>query len=187
MSAPKNIQRDCIFVQPLTSALLSLSSTGVAVGAAAFNMNSSGSENVDKATAQIDSTSTYSITADTAKSIGVLMMPPEGDRVPYRIKASISCGVPDLLAYIGIGYAPASPTGSGDSIDEPIWLPFDTMFDDTVIVEALDSGDGNYGRALAIALIAGADATGISAESIVGHLSVQNLGVKPPTMQNAVS
>ena len=184
MSSPKNIQRDCIFVQPLSSALLGWS-TAQAMTTATALMNSDGSTHVDFASAQSTHTATLSMTAGAIQAIGVLMQPPEGDRVPYRIKAHFEEVTLATRSFIMIGYGPASPDGDDDAIDEPVFLPFKEKFDDTVIVETLDSGDGNYGRVLAIGIAAYALST--STFSLHGHISVQNLSVKPPTMAQAVA
>lgn len=186
MSAAKNIQRDCTFAQPLTSGLLDFA-TESTLNQPTCLMNSSGSTNVDFASCQSDHTATYSLTAANKRALGVLMQPPVADRVPYRIKASaINPYVATKFAIV-IGYAPASPSGSDDSIDEPVYIPFTEVFDDTVIVETLDSGDGNYGRALAIGVAMIADATGLTTDPVLVHLSVQNLSVKPPTMAQAIA
>lgn len=186
MSSPKNIQRDCKFAQPLTSGILDWA-TEDAISLATCAMNSSGSVNVDFASAQSDHTVVRGVGAGNKRVLGVLMQEPENDRVPYRIKASALNMYEDSKFAIVIGYAPASPTGINDSIDEPVYIPFDREFDETVIVEALDSGDGNFGRALAVGVCYLGDATGYTNDPVLVHLSVQNLSVKPPTMAQAVA
>ena len=86
-----------------------------------------------------------------------------------------------------VGYAPASPTGSDDVIDQPYFIPFNQgEFDDVIIVPKLLDADPNFGRALYIGVVF-CPGTTVSSLPAIGHISVQNLGIKPPTMHWAVS
>ena len=189
MSSPKNIQRDCHFVQPLTSGRV-VFSTAVAIGSPTANMNSSGSASVDFASEQANQDSTKSIATNSLSCIGVLMNPPDADRVPYRVKARAIAWDVSIRFAIVVGYAPASPSGSDDTIDEVVYLPFPfdgNEFDECLIIEALDSGDGNYGRAVAIGIAAINVGGSTVNDYLVGHISVQNLSVRPPTMAQAIA
>ena len=116
----------------------------------------------------------------------VYIDPPVGDRVPYRVKAHASGADSAVSFMIAVGYAPASITGTDDIISEPLYLPFHKSIDQLIVVEEEESGDTYEGRALCFAVIAQADNAGIG-DYIRAHISVQNMAVKPPTMQNAVS
>ena len=188
MSAPKNIQRDGLWTKPDSSEDLSFGASVLV--SAAPQVNSDGAVHVDYAQAHSIRTATFTTSGvDHCRCMGVLMQPPDGDNTPYRVKASAH--IQSLADYsewhaIVVGYAPASPTGSNDQVAQSYWIPFKKHFDDLIMVPALDSGDPNFGRALviAVAMCPGPAITNYTAQA---QLSVQNLGIKPPTMQNAVS
>lgn len=182
----KNVQRDCTWIEPKTADELTWP-TASAPDAATITANAKTATHVDKANAYTRATAT--IAAGTLEVIGVYMNPPEGDNTPYRVKASVvadGVGKTTTAPMIVIGYGPASPTGSNDSIDEPYLIPFTEDCDDIFMVPALDSGDGNYGNPLFIGVGMMA-LSAISGLNVVAHISVQHMGVKPPTMQMAVS
>lgn len=118
------------------------------------------------------------ITAGYLESIGVYMQNTLGDRTPYRCQGSI----PIAKGFLIIGYGPATPTGT-DTIIEPVYIPINNNFDITVIVEESPTYPE---RALAFS-IAFHTSGALTADPTPAVLSIQNLGVKPPTMQNAVS
>ena len=189
MSGPAiNVQRDGFWIEPKTADELSWP-TATAVTAATYKANAKTAVHVDKA--QAFARSDMTLSADQIELIGIYMTPPVGDNVPFRVKASMGQLIGGAAAHtqcIVVGYGPASLTGSDDEIDEPYIIPFlhGVGFDELVIVPALDSGDGNYGNPLffGVGFLAGSAQAGIWTTACI---SVQNLGVKPPTMQNAVS
>ena len=186
--APKNIQRDGFWIEPKTADELTWP-TFSTVTSPTFNANAKTAVHTDYA--QCFARSDMTVGADQIELIGVYMSPPEGDNFPYRVKASMGQLIGGAAAHtqcIVIGYGPASPTGSDDAIDEPYIIPFlhGVGFDELITVPALDSGDANFGNPLffGVGFMAGSAQSGIFTTAC---LSVQNLGVKPPTMHNAVS
>lgn len=185
MSSPKNIQRDGRWTKPETASDLALA-TETTIITTTIKVNADPVVYVDMAQAHI-SNAAFAITTANQRCIGCYLTPPVGDNVPYRVKASITAfGQPvyNNDQAIVIGYAPAVITGTDDIIEDPYYIPFQSSFDDLIIVPALVSGDPFFGRALCIAL---ACQTAQASNHVLGSISVQSLGVKPPTMQNAVS
>lgn len=186
MSAPKNIQRDGTYLNPQNARI----GASISADITAPTGNSTGSVNVDVGFVQYNYGAPISLTAGQVASFGVLMKPPEKDRHPYRIKihAGITDGsVLDENPEIGlvIGYAPATPTGTDDAIESAAYFPIaGNQFDELFIIEDLDILDPLLDRALYFGIVVVGPVT---AGNLYAHLSVQNLGVKPPTMQNAVS
>ena len=185
--SPKNISRDATWIEPKTADDLTWP-TQTAQNSATVTVNAKTAVHTDKANATCRAAMTVS--SQFLECIGVYMQAPVGDNVPYRVKADLvvvgQSGTFNNQAVV-VGYGPASPTGTNDTIDEPYFITFDQQrFDDLIIVPALDSGDPNYGRPLfvGVAHLAGQAVSGLYC---FAHVSVQNLGVKPPTMQNAVS
>ncbi len=178
--SPKNIQRDGRWVHPKTSEDINFS-TQQSIYSATPQANGPTAVHVDYA--EVHSNILAAVTCPVSNQVimGVYMDPPVGDNVPFRVKASII-----NYASILVGYGPASITGTDDPIDEQYYLPFIYEFDDLIMVPALASGDTNFGKALFIGLCLQPPIT-ITATPQLGQLSVQNLGVKPPTMQNAIS
>lgn len=184
--SPKNIQRDGTWIEPKTADDLSWPNAST-ITAATYTANAKSTVFVDKANAHARANMTLS--AGQLELIGVYLLAPDGDNVPYRVKADLcvvgQSGTFNNQAVI-VGYGPASPTGTNDTIDEPYIITFDQQrFDDLIMVPALDSGDPNYGRPLffGVAHLAGQAVAGLE---VCAHISVQNLAVKPPTMLNAV-
>ena len=182
-----NIQRDGNWVKPETASNVAWSSQS-ALANTTFLMSGPTAVNVDKGTVQA-AEGTYTVSAGNQEAIGVFMQAPVSDNTPYRVQASgrvLGFKDYDEGWAIGIGYAPASITGSDDSIEDPMYIPFHRSFDGLIMVPALESGDTFYGRALAIALVNQAGLA-MSSLHIKGNLSVQNLAVKAPTMQYSVA
>ena len=120
------------------------------------------------------------ISANHFTSIGGYIRQPESETVPYRVKA---CANPTYqICAVGIGYAPATPTGTDDEIDPVAIFPFEDCFDELFMIPALDSGDSLYGRSLAFALICY-----YSAGFLSGGISVQRLATAPPQFSQSVS
>ena len=169
-----NLDRDGFFTTLKTADELSWS-TGVAVGDT-INCNSSGTVNAIYGSARSDKSVAPSITAGQWEAIGVLMEPPKDDMVPYRLKAYTNTAYNVLE--IGIGYAPSSPTGSDDAITPLAVFPMThNCFDEIFMIPALDSGDGDYGKAICF-LGAVTFNTGSTPANFA--LSVQRLATAPP-------
>lgn len=181
----KNVQRDGVFVDLSNTAKVAWS-TGNANTVTDFLMN--GPTGVQGTFCQVSSQShvNTSISGQNKKAIGCYIDQPVDDRVPYRVKAYAAGPDSGVSFMIGVGYAPASITGSDDIISEPLYLPFDTHFDELIIVEEEEDGDTYFGRPLCFAVVAQANNAGIG-DFLRAHISVQRLAVSPPTMQNAVS
>ncbi|NNE63030.1 MAG: hypothetical protein HKN34_03005 [Gammaproteobacteria bacterium] len=182
MSAAKNIQRDGYWIQPKTSADLTWP-TASNINAATFTVNAKTALHTDSACAS--SRAGMTVSASQLECIGVYFAAPPDDNIPFRVKADLNVvgqsGTFNNQAVV-IGYGPASPTGSDDVIDEPFLIPFDQQrFDDLIVLPPLDSGDANYGRPIffGVAHLAGQSVTSLF---VIASISVQNLGVRPPTM-----
>lgn len=185
--SPKNIQRDGTWTVPKTS-LDEAFAAEVALNLTLYKTSGPAAVAVDQASVQSQANILTVITIANRRSLGIFMTAPEGDNVPFRIKAGAHApglDIHEVNFAIVIGYGPASITGSNDIIEDVYYLPFRDTFDDLVMVPALVSGDTYFGRALSISIAAQAGAA--VNNHIAAYLSVQNLGVKPPTMQNAVS
>lgn len=185
MSAPKNIQRDAQFIFPDATRDIGWSADWPVTNPTG-RANSDALVQEDFATVHSAHNTAIAIAANNTQGVGVNIRQPIGDRTAYRIKARAQNSQGSFMCTsLCIGYALATPTGTNDIIDQPIFLPFDKNFDDLVIIEALSDGDTFYGRALTVAIVihGGLGFT----HYINAHLSVQNLGIKPPTMQYAVS
>ena len=186
--SPKNIQRDGIWCLPKTSAIQPWS-TAFLVGAATGLMSGPAAVNPDVGFVQSSHTDGQSLSINELVAIGVYLDPPQDDSTPYRVKASVFLMAENAIESNGVlmlGYGPASPTGTDDVIDEPYYIPFGQKLDELLLVQTLDSSDPNYGRPLAFAVCATSGSTTTN-QDILAHISVQNLGTKPPTMINAVS
>lgn len=180
--SPRNIRRDAIWTNPRTSDDV-LFGTESLLSDTSPLANSSGQVNARYGCVQSDVSSNVSITAARREIIGVLMNAPVADTTPYRIHASSSIDGSSATVHassIIIGYAPASPTGTDDIIEDIYRIPFRTIsFDNVVMVPALESGDTYFGRALFIGI--SIDATvAIVNVNVQAHISVQNLGVGAP-------
>lgn len=110
--------------------------------------------------------------------IGVLMEYPTTDETPYRVKAY--CGQSEAWVYVG--YAPSSPTGS-DNINSAVLLPMNYEFDDVLLLPVLGSAHPFFERAIAIGIAIGDQNTG-NTEAII---SVQKLSVAAPQYASAHS
>lgn len=185
--SPKNVQRDFILFDPDQTGLNPNSATETLLTTDALNIMADPSVYDDVAEAVVAPGSQLTISANSKKAMGCYIYQPVADRVPYRIKAHMALAASGFRLAIAIGYAPASPTGSDDAISSARYIPFTGEFDDLILVPAQGSGDTYFGRALAVAIVWITSGTGITTAYFDGHLSVQRLATKPPTMHNAVS
>lgn len=189
MSGPaNNIQRDATWIIPDDTVDLTAWPSATNLNTGQVFANAKTAVHPDVGSCQIRRQMT--LAQDQLECVGVYMDPPRGDNTPYRVKANLTMvGMSGTICNgaIVVGYAPASITGSDDIIDNVNIITFDQEpYDDVIMVPPLDSGDSNYGRPLffGVAHLAGQAATNIYA---FAYLSVQNLAIKPPTMQNAIS
>ena len=186
MSAPKNIQRDAIFVEPDPTAYAW--STAVTIGLDP-KINGPASQQVDFCSVTADVSTNYTHNSGSVRGIGCYFQSIDVERTPFRIRASVQ----DEGTYrdrfggcIVIGYIEASPSGTDDVISGATYIPFQNELDELVIVEPEVSGETYYQRGVAFGLLLNPYAS-ITSSKQFAYLSVQNLGIKPPTMQNAVS
>lgn len=180
-----NLQRDAIFANLDTTDIVGYSADSL-LSLDTFLSNSNAVVYDDFWSASADSTVVTSVASLQRKGMGLNLRQPVGDRTPYRVKAYVGdVGVVNTFA-LAIGYPPAVITGTDDIISEMVTLPFTSKFDEMIIVEALPDGDPLIDRAIHFAIVVNAPAGGI-AGYFAALLSVQNLGMKPPTMAQAVS
>lgn len=180
---PVNIQRDGTFID-LAAARIDMSSASLITSGTDF-ANSDGAVHADFASASHNYAQSVTVVSGSIATFGVFMKQPVRDRQPYRIKMGgtlvTNQGTEALVAVIG--YGPASLTGTDDTIALSHYFPFITSIDEMVIIEAQLEGDTYFGRPLFI----GIGISDVNAGTLFADMSVQNLGVKPPTMQNAIS
>lgn len=181
--APKNIQRDGIYYEP----------DGVMVAPTVWtipnnpNLNGPASVFYDYGEVQASAGSSFTSLINQVAGVGLHIEPARVDRVPYRVKASVHMfNFDHNTGVIGIGYGPATVTGLGDTINGVRYIPFKDTFDEVIMVEPEMEGDTYYNRPVAF-IVALAPKSAVSSDMALLHMSVQNLAVKPPTMQNAVS
>lgn len=182
-----NVQRDGYYTHPDENVDVQTWSSTRVFGAYEARSNSDGTTYYDFGFAQGDPEAGYSITANQYIAVGVIMQGPTGDRTPYRVQAYCDIMEETYSTYKGlviVGWAPSSPTGSDDQIEQARYFPFVGKFDELLIIEPHETTYAN--RALYFA-VAAYSPGGVTSKNIAGSISVQNMGVKPPTMQNAVS
>lgn len=178
-----NIKRDGFHLEVKNTNESAWSSTFVTTADTALINAGDPSVKDEFASARADMTSGVSVAAASWKGIGCYISPPGVDMTPYRVKAYAMnlYGTADFR--LVIGYAPASITGTDDTLSPINVLPFGYNFDDIIMVPALPAGDPLEGRALAFGLMLGETATSV----IYAALSVQKLSVAPPAFAQAVS
>lgn len=133
--------------------------------------------------------SKYSIIGDQLNTIGLYMDPPRLDRYPYRVKVSVAASDSigqNVNMVLIVGYAPETIVGLDDEVAFPQYIPFRDTMDDLIIIEPLPSGDALEDRPLYFGLGV-QPIEDIASDHVYGHISVQNLGIRPPTMHNAIS
>lgn len=182
MSAPKNIQRDALYIDlnPATrltwGSLNDLDGTTAVVTTGSSVVYDYGSAIAREGVAFQDGKYT---------ACGVAIQQPIGDRIPYRVKASsdrITTGSGSPL--IIVGYTDENNTvGQNAPVEAVALIMFKGYFDDLIIMEP--NPQAYLGRPLIFGV--GYATSDNNFEVLAGQISVQNLGVKPPTMQNAVS
>jgi hypothetical protein len=182
-----NVQRDFMLLDPDQTELTW--PTNSSITGSTINMNADSNVYDDAASAEITDTATVS--GNNIETIGCYIHQPIDDRTPYRIKATaqiLDVRMNETFTYVVVGWAPASPTGTNDAIDQPVFIPFTRKCDELILVPHQESGDTYFGRALAVGVgIAAGSTYGISSKIASATISVQRLGTKPPTMHNAVS
>lgn len=176
MSHLSNIRRDGLWTQTDGNGKEDWSTSFIlGVGNPLFNNDL----NVYDSEASVQSDrSSSTITAGECAAIGVLMRNYNLDTVPLRVKASVNYG-----GYIIVGYAPASPTGNDDAINDSVWIPFVYKCDEIIMVPVTSNHTTD---SIAVAL-AVQPPSGLSAGNLPGHLSVQNMAIKEPTIAAAMS
>jgi len=127
-----------------------------------------------------------SVSVNTAVSVGavnqflsagcLILPPPDGDAVPYRVKGY--CWYNGAVPLFAFGYL----TG-GTSVVVPRVVGVGYEVDEIVLVNPVATGDPNYGDPLCFYLNCPRDVVG----RVQGSLSVQRLISKPPQFASAVS
>ena len=173
-----NLRRDGLFTN-LEDTNESAWSTQFVTTGNSFLMNAGDATVYDDfAVAKADKSTGVTVAAASWKAIGCYMSQPGKDRVPYRVKAYAK-SLSTLTNFIlGIGYGPASITGTDDTITPFSGIPFGYAIDEVIMVPALPDGDPLEDRALAFGILLG-EATG---QLVYAHLSVQKLSVAAPQM-----
>ncbi len=107
--------------------------------------------------------------------IGTLMIQVPKDNSPYRVKAR----TPGEAGII-VGYLREQYKSENNVIHDPLMITFNDFYDDILMLPD-DIPNRSYPVIFALA-----NMDRVS-KNKVGTISVQNLGLKPPTMQKAVS
>lgn len=171
MSAPVNIRRDGFWTNPLVTARLTFGTpTAPLAGNPGFN-----NDNVvkfDQAAVMIAESLTMS--ALQVACAGVQMNHIQHDNMPLRIQAKTL-----ESSQLIIGWCDAVTTGVDDAINEAFFMPFLYDCDCTIVVPPPTTG--YEGRALAVA-VGVYPFSAKSAQDTIMSLSVQSVGISPPTM-----
>ena len=129
--SPKNVQRDGTYLDiDVLSYTYSVSSDTGAI-------TSSGPSAVNVDFVEIQAWEQLTLTAAQQGCVGVQMDGPIKDRQPYRVKASVKVEgvVGDAKGcYIVVGYGPASPSGTDDAVTGAKYIPFESVYDDLIIL-----------------------------------------------------
>lgn len=153
-------------------------------------MNSTGIVNMTSASRHAADQNSNSINIQSWIASGMLMLQPEVDATPYRVKASIVANT--LTAHLIIGYAPVGPTGLNDLVTKVTSFPLmdyevgqtSAKFDDVLLFPSVNEGDSDYGKPIAIG-IAVSNQSGNPRISY--NISVQNLAVTAPQFAASMS
>jgi hypothetical protein len=159
----KNIGRDSFFVDSL------LSADKITWTTTSGNVANSGT--VNQTHASVFSTGTSG--AGGTFGVGCLMAQPLEERVPYRVKAYVPT---NDNVYLGIGYAPATPTGD----DTPQGQTYIHLIGEIDEIFMIDYNATYASRALMFSINSGAVAISNVA------MSVQKLDVSPPQFGMAI-
>ena len=181
MSNLTNIQRDAFWSTLKEADELSWGSDRL-IASQTMYINADATIYDDIGKARNDHTSVLVIAAGSYRGFGLFMQQTGDDDTPYRVK--MYSNTANFIAHLGIGYGPASPTGTDDEISEiAFFTPIYGAIDDIFILPKLDSGDTYYARPVAFGVFASFNG------GIVPHcgLSVQRLATTPPTFSTAVS
>lgn len=175
-----NLQRDMLHTSPETDQRCSFP-PGVTIGSNTINNSASDPAVKQSIGYAISLGQTTNVSAGQWTGIGCYMTPPEFDAECYRVKAYAEKGV-DM--YVFWGFAPASPTGTEDLIDEVQAIPMlNGQIDEVIRFEPPDQSGQYAGRPVCIGIAAGENATG----RIGGHITVQRLSTASPQYSSSVS
>ena len=173
-----NLQRDQMHVR-LSRALRTLWGTSGPKGNT-INCNANPSVGITKYNAAIVGVSDTNSAANWS-AIGLFMQPPTFEAAAYKVKAAVS-GTKEL--YVIVGYGPASPIDGNNAITNVKAIPIpDGKYDDVILLDTVDSSDGNYGLPICFGVAIG-EVTGTNCD---GYISVQRLSTAPPTFSSSVS
>lgn len=120
--------------------------------------------------------------ASSWRGVGLLMSQPIIDATPYRVKARIL--VHNAYCWVFCGYAPASPTGTDDTITGvvawPLGVSESSIFDDIILFPAVPAQS-------ALPLAFGIAAAGTGNANARYNLSVQNVAKTAPQFAASMS
>lgn len=186
MGSANNIQRDGIWIKPNTASDLTWPTP--TLHTATEKLANADSTVYDRSAQFHTGMGALALNGGYSETVGCYIKQPLVDNTPYRVIASAEViGQQDNIysTFLTIGYAPSSPTGTDDSIEECYSIPFKGCFDGLIMVPNLSSGDTFYGRALFIGVSIGVDAN-LSGQYGLCAGSVQRLATSPPTLAQAV-
>lgn len=148
-----NLLRDQTFCSPGT-AQVSPGATTTAISTNTVTINSDGVVNQTNGFVWGADQRLTATSFTTWYGVGLMMQYPIVDATPYRLKGYVSAR--DCIASFFLGYAPSSPTGTGDLITKIIASPltsFDMQehgkIDDIVTIPSLPESDPDYGKPIA--------------------------------------
>ena len=101
----KNVQRDAIYIEPLTSGK-DVFSTAQTIITTSAKGSGPAAINVDYGFVEQDNATTITCAVGSQRCLGVYMQPPIGDRTPYRVKAYCTAL---SIGSIVVGYGPSTP------------------------------------------------------------------------------
>lgn len=174
-----NLQRDMYWLDH--ASLLSWSAQSQ-YGQGSIEVSTDGNVYSNTAWAVADPSGDQSVTAKNVRCIGLHMLPPYNDRVPYRVKArAFSEGDAKFGLFIGRG--PAEPAAGDNTISSLIAVgPADSL-DEVFCLQDFDAGDPNYGTPITFGLALFQCAT----DKVIASMSVQRCVVQPPSYASALS
>ena len=178
----KNIDRDGVWTKPATGQI-SFSNPAALGSSVIYNSEAA----VFDMQASANAAESVALGADQQAAIGVHVVQPLGDNTPYRVKASAISMEGGRGGVLAVGYGPASPSGNGDTMTNPWFIPFAGDLNELVMVPPLPAGDPLEDRPLVFALVVVNSASAPGGGDIFANLSVQRLATKPPTIHRAVS
>jgi hypothetical protein len=180
VSSPVNITRDGLWCTLVDADEIAWSTELAISPNGHLNVNGDGSVHDDVLRVRPQRGAVPSITAANWRAVGGMLPAPENEPAAYRVKTAMN-HVNQVL-HLGIGYAPASPTGSDDLVEELAVFPLLHNENNLFMIEPLDSSHALYGRALYFALIISSNTSYFT----FGGMSVQRLSTRAPQYAKSI-